>query len=124
MFISLAQAQEAAAPAQQAGFEQFLPLVLIFVVFYFLLIRPQQKKVKQHNEMLATLRRGDEVVLGGGILAKVVKVGDVETTVEIADGVRIKVLRSTIGEIRAKTEPAAKGKDDEESENDNKSESK
>lgn len=125
MFITQALAQEAAAPANQAaGLEQFIPLLLIFVVFYFLLIRPQQKKMKQHKEMLDTLRRGDEVVLGGGILGKIIKVGDPEVSVEIADGVRVKVLKSSIAEVKAKTEPASAGKTEEEPENDNKTENK
>lgn len=87
-------------------FIQFLPLILIFVVFYFLLIRPQQKRMKQHREMLENLRRGDRVVTGGGIIGIIVKVGqDDELTVEIGDGLRVKVLRSTISALLGKGEP-------------------
>jgi preprotein translocase subunit YajC len=87
---------------------QFLPLVLIFVVFYFLLIRPQQKKAKDHKTMLDALRRGDRVVTGGGIIGTVARVDNPEeATVEIADGVRVRVLRGTITSVLAKPDPAA-----------------
>jgi preprotein translocase subunit YajC len=89
----------------------FLPLVLIFVVFYFLLIRPQQKKLKEHKGMLEALRRGDRVVTGGGIIGTIVKINaDDELVVEIAEGVRVRVLRSTINLVLAKTEPAKGGR--------------
>jgi preprotein translocase subunit YajC len=92
---------------------QFLPLVLIFVVFYFLLIRPQQKRAKEHKVMLTNLRRGDRVVTGGGIIGTVAKVvGDDEVTVDIADGIRVRVVRSTITTVLARTEPVG-GKDKE-----------
>jgi len=87
---------------------QFLPLILIFVVFYFLLIRPQQRKAKDHKTMLDALRRGDRIVTGGGIVGTVVRVDNPEeATVEIADGVRVRVLRSTISSVLAKPDPAA-----------------
>lgn len=108
MFISTAYAQ-AAAGAPGGGMESLMslaPLVLIFVVFYFLLIRPQQKKLKEHKSMLDALRRGDKVVTGGGIVGSVVKVADDEVTVEIASGVQVRVLRPTITSVLAKTEPA------------------
>jgi preprotein translocase subunit YajC len=83
------------------------PLVLIFVVFYFLLIRPQQKKVKEHKTMIDALRRGDRVVTTGGIIGTITKVtGDREIMLEIADGVRVRAMRGMIAEIVAKTEPA------------------
>ncbi|MDX2027152.1 MAG: preprotein translocase subunit YajC [Alphaproteobacteria bacterium] len=86
----------------------FIPLLLIFAVFYVLLIRPQQKKIEQHNVMLKTLRRGDRVITGGGIVGTVNKLeGDDYLIVEIADNIRVKVLRSTITSLSAKTEPAA-----------------
>jgi preprotein translocase subunit YajC len=86
---------------------QFLPLILIFVVFYFLLIRPQQKKMRDHRDMLASVRRGDRIVTGGGIIGQVVKVGGGdELTVEIAEGVRVKALRSTVSAVLARPEPA------------------
>ncbi|MEJ0070201.1 MAG: preprotein translocase subunit YajC [Pseudomonadota bacterium] len=86
----------------------FAPLVAIFVVFYFMLIRPQQKKAKQHRELLNQVRRGDRVVTGGGIIGTVTKVvSDTEIQVEIAENVRVRVLRATITDILAKTEPRA-----------------
>ncbi len=84
----------------------FAPLIAIFVVFYFMLIRPQQKKAKQHKELLGSVKRGDRVVTGGGIIGTVSKVvTDAELQVEIAEGVRVRVLRATITDILAKTEP-------------------
>jgi len=106
MLISPAYAQAAAAPA---GFDlmSLAPLVLIFVVFYFLLIRPQQKKMKQHREMLGALRRGDKIVTNGGIVGTITKVlSPEELQVEIADGVRVKVMRSMISSVLSRTEPA------------------
>jgi preprotein translocase subunit YajC len=92
----------------QSALVQFLPLVLIFVVFYFLLIRPQQKKQKEHRATLDALRRGDRVVTGGGILATVSKVvSPEEVEVDLAPNVRVRVLRSTITSILAKPDPAA-----------------
>ncbi|MEP5732380.1 MAG: preprotein translocase subunit YajC [Sulfitobacter sp.] len=89
------------------GIEQFIPLILIFGIMYFLLIRPQQKKVKEHQAMVAALRRGDQVVTQGGVIGKVVKVkDDGEVEVEIADGVKIRVVQSTIATVVSKTEPA------------------
>ena len=86
---------------------QFLPLILIFAIMYFLLIRPQQKKVKEHQAMVAALRRGDQVVTQGGVIGKVVKVkDDGEIEVEIADGVKVRVVQSTIATVVSKTEPA------------------
>lgn len=110
MFISTAYAQAAAGAPSGGGMESLMslaPLVLIFVVFYFLLIRPQQKKMKEHRAMLEALRRGDKVVTGGGIVGTVVKVGtEDDVTVEIAEGVRVRVVRGTITSVLAKTEPA------------------
>ena len=89
------------------GFEQFIPLILIFAIMYFLLIRPQQKKLKEHQAMVAALRRGDQVVTQGGMVGKVVKVrDDGELEVEIADGVKVRVIQSTIATVLSKTEPA------------------
>jgi preprotein translocase subunit YajC len=110
MFVSPAFAQATGGGAGTGGWEALLPLVLIFVVFYFLLIRPQQKKMKLHKEMLSAIRRGDRVVTGGGILATVTKVvDDNEVMVEIADGVRVRVQRSTIAGVVSRTEPAGDG---------------
>ncbi|WP_142850647.1 preprotein translocase subunit YajC [Telmatospirillum sp. J64-1] len=116
MLISPAYAQ-AAGGGGMGGIEAFLPLILIFVVFYFLLIRPQQKKLKQHREMLSNLRRGDRVVTGGGIIGQITKVvNDSEVVVEIADNVRVKVARATIADVLSKTEPVASQKVKEEDE--------
>lgn len=88
--------------------QQFVPLILIFAIMYFLLIRPQQKKVKEHQAMVAALRRGDMVITQGGIIGKVSKVkDDGELEVEIADNVRVRVMRATIVQVLSKTEPAA-----------------
>jgi len=105
MFISPAYAQ-AAAPDGASTLTSLLPLVLIFVVFYLLLIRPQQKKMKQHRNMVAAVRRGDRVVTAGGLVASVSKViSDTELQVEIAEGVKVRVVRGTISEVLSKTEP-------------------
>ncbi|MFT6676784.1 MAG: preprotein translocase subunit YajC [Sulfitobacter sp.] len=89
------------------GIQQFIPLILIFGIMYFLLIRPQQKKAKEHQAMVAGLRRGDQVVTQGGIIGKVVKVKeDGEVEVEVADGVKVRVVQSTIATVMSKTEPA------------------
>ena len=89
------------------AFAQFVPLILIFAIMYFLLIRPQQKKMKEHQAMVAALRRGDQVVTQGGLIGKVAKVkDDTEVEVEIADGVKVRVVRSTIAQVMNKTEPA------------------
>lgn len=86
---------------------QFLPLILIFAIMYFLLIRPQQKKVKEHQAMVEALRRGDQVVTQGGLIGKVSKVKeDGELEVEIAEGVKVRVVRATIAQVVNKTEPA------------------
>ena len=109
MLISPAYAQAAGAAAGPSMIESLLPLLLIFVVFYFLLIRPQQKKIKQHKEMLGTIRRGDRIVTGGGIFGVVTKViSDNELQVEIADGVKVRVDRAMVSGLVAKTEPADK----------------
>ncbi|MBU2963700.1 preprotein translocase subunit YajC [Citreicella sp. C3M06] len=86
---------------------QFVPLILIFGIMYFLLIRPQQKKVKEHQKMVAALRRGDQIVTQGGIIGKVSKVKENnEVEVEIAEGVRVRVVQNTITTVLSKTEPA------------------
>jgi preprotein translocase subunit YajC len=109
MLISTAYAQGVGGMFDQSAMIQFLPLVLIFVVFYFLLIRPQQQKQKQQRSMLDALRRGDRVVTGGGIVGTVNRVtqGSDEVEVDIAQNVRVKVLRSTITTVLAKPDPAA-----------------
>ncbi|WP_207478548.1 preprotein translocase subunit YajC [Arenibaculum pallidiluteum] len=108
MLVSTAWAQTGPAPGA-FEFASFLPLVLIFIVFYFLLIRPQQKRMKEHRTMLDALRRGDRVVTGGGIIGTVTKADADEVTVEIAENVRVRVLKSTITSILQKTEPVKGG---------------
>ncbi|HRE61646.1 MAG TPA: preprotein translocase subunit YajC [Micropepsaceae bacterium] len=106
MLIDPAWAQ--AAPMDGPGIlVQLAPFLLIFVIMYFLLIRPQQKRMKAHKEMISAVRKGDVVVTSGGIIGKVVKVQDDadEATVEIAKGVEIKVVKSTLADVRARTEP-------------------
>ena len=106
MFISPAYAQ--AAGGADGGFATLLPLVLIFVVFYFLLIRPQQKRAKDHRTMLAAVRRGDKVVTGGGIIGTVTKVvNDEEVAVEIAEGIKIRVQRALIASVQSKSQPGS-----------------
>ena len=91
----------------QNGIGQFIPLILIFVIFYFFLIRPQQKKAKEHTNMVSNLRRGDNIITQGGIVGKVAKVKeDGEIEVEIADGVKVRVIKSTVATVISKTEPA------------------
>lgn len=89
------------------GFQSIVPLILIFGIMYFLLIRPQQKKLKQHQAMVAALRRGDQVLTQGGIIGKVTKVrDDNEVEVEIAEGVKVRVVKGTVAQVISKTEPA------------------
>ncbi|MDV7338776.1 preprotein translocase subunit YajC [Terasakiella sp. A23] len=105
MLISPAYAQ--AAGGAGGGIEAFLPLILIFVVFYFLMIRPQQKRAKEHKVMLSQLRRGDNILTSGGILGKITKVdSDTEVSVEVAKDTVVKVRREMIASVIDKTEPA------------------
>ena len=115
MFISQAWAQGAGAGGGSDFLVQLFPLVLIFIVFYFLLIRPQQSKMKQQKEMLAGVKRGDRVVTGGGFIGLVTKViGDNELQVEIADGVRVRILKQTITDIVTRGESVRGGKESDE----------
>ena len=119
MFVTPAFAQAGGASVGGLDLTSMLPLVLIFVVFYFLLIRPQQKKMKAHRDMVAAVRRGDNVVTAGGVLGKITKVVDDTTVqVEIADGVKIKVLKGTLTEVRAKGEPVQEGENKSSSDSD------
>ena len=101
MFISPAFAQDAAAGGAAGMLMQCAPLLLIFGVFYFILIRPQQKKLREHRDMLSQLKRGDRVVTGGGLVAKItnVKEGSDEIEAEIAPNVRVTLVRTTIGSV-------------------------
>lgn len=117
MLISPAYAQ--AAGAAPGGFDimTIVPLILIFVVFYFLLIRPQQAKMRQQREMLGGVKRGDRVVTGGGIIGLVTKViGDNELQVELADGVRVRIIKQTITDIVTRGESVRGGKESDEDE--------
>lgn len=116
MFISPAFAQS--APSAGGGgdiFIQLVPFILIIVIMYFLVFRPQQQRMKAHQQLVSNVKRGDVVVTSGGIIGKIVKVleGD-EVLVEIAEDVRIRVVKSTIADVRSKSEPSeAKSKSDE-----------
>lgn len=96
VLVSLAQAAPGGAPGGGSAVMQFLPLILIFGVFYLLVIRPQQKKNKLHQQMISELKAGDVVVTQGGIIGKITGVRDPEVVVEISQGVRIRMLRSAI----------------------------
>src|SRR3954469_25505391 len=106
MFISPAYAQAAGGMPGGDLISMILPLVMIMGVFWFLLIRPQQKRLKDHQELVKNVRRGDTVVTGGGIVGKVHKVvDDNEVILEIAENVRIRVVKSSISEVRTRGEP-------------------
>jgi preprotein translocase subunit YajC len=105
MFVTPAFAQTAGGAG--GGLVQILPFVLIFAIMYFLLIRPQQKKAKEHRAMVSELKKGDQVVTQGGLIGKVVKVKEAnELEVEIATGVKVRVVQSTVTQVLNKTEPA------------------
>ncbi|MFZ5731837.1 MAG: preprotein translocase subunit YajC [Pseudomonadota bacterium] len=107
MLISPAYAQAAAGGDTGSMLMSLLPFALIFVIMYFLILRPQQKKIRDHNELVKNLRRGDTVVTSGGLVGKVTKVVDDEQVeVEIADGVRVRQVRQLISGVRSKGEPA------------------
>jgi preprotein translocase subunit YajC len=109
MFITPAFAQ-GAAPGGGDFFLQLVPILLMFVIFYFLLFRPQQQRAKAHREMVANLKRGDTIVTSGGIIGKVTRVkDDAEIEVEIAEDTRIRLIRGTVAEVRAKGEPVKEG---------------
>ncbi len=105
MFVSPAYAQ--AAGDAPSLISTLIPFVLIFAIMWFLLIRPQQKKMKEHRAMVEALRRGDEVITAGGLIGKVTKVKeDGEVEVELAQGMKVRVVRNTISAVTSKTEPA------------------
>jgi len=106
MFVTPAYAQ--AAGGAGGAFTSFVPLILIFAIMYFLLIRPQQKKLKEHKAMVEAVRKGDQVITQGGLIGKVSRVkDDGEIEVEIATGVKVRVVKSTLTQVLSKTEPAA-----------------
>ena len=94
---------------QAGGFNEFMisifPFIALFAIMYFLVLRPQQRRVKEHREMVANVRRGDTVVTSGGLIGKVTKVDETEITVEIAENVRVRVVKGTLSEVRSKSEP-------------------
>ncbi len=109
MFATPAFAQTAGAAAGGGAQEmllQFLPLIGLVVLFYFLMIRPQQQRMKAHQAMIAAVKRNDTVVLNSGVIGKVVRVEDKEVGIEIAQGVNVKVVKSMISDVRVKGEPA------------------
>ena len=101
-FISDALAEGAAAGGQDAGLLGMLPLVLIFVLFYFMLIRPQTKRAKEHKNMVAALAKGDEIVTNGGLLGKIIEVDENFLTVVIAEGVEVKLQRQAVASLMPK----------------------
>jgi preprotein translocase subunit YajC len=110
MLVSPAYAQAAGGAPPGFDLVSLLPLVLIFVVFYFLLIRPQQKKMKQHREMIGALKRGDRVLTSGGIIGTVIKEeGDTELLVEIAKDVRVRVARHMVSDLLSKPQAGKAG---------------
>ena len=111
MFATPAYAQAAGGGGAGAGLLGFMPIILIFAIMYFLMIRPQQKKMKEHAAMVAALRRGDQVVTQGGLIGKVTKVKeDNEVEVELAADVKVRVVKNTIATVLTKTEPADSAK--------------
>lgn len=110
MFVTEAHAQTGGMAGGTDMFIQFLPFVLIFVIMYFLIIRPQRQKAQRHRDMVANLRRGDTIVTSGGLIGKVVKVvDDHEMQVELAEGVKVRVVRSMVIDVRSKGEPVKDG---------------
>ena len=106
MFVTPAFAQAAGSPGMSDLFGMIIPLSMIMVVFYFLLIRPQQKKAREHAELMGKVTRGDTIVTSGGLIGRVKKVIDErELEVEIADNVRVRIVRSAIADVRTKGEP-------------------
>lgn len=121
MLVSPAFAQAAGDAAAPGLMESLVPFILIFIVFYFLLIRPQQKRAKEHKTMQSAIRRGDKIVTNGGIFGEVIKAKDDGVVeVEIAEGVRVKVDRNMISGIVAKPVPADKASNDDSNKDDNK----
>ncbi len=106
MFVTPAFAQAAGGSATDL-LSSFFPIILLVIIFWFFIFRPQQKRAKEHKAMLAAVRRGDTIVTNGGLVAKVVRVKDdsMDLDVEIADGVKVKVVRTMITDVRSKPEP-------------------
>ncbi|MBO0346278.1 preprotein translocase subunit YajC [Roseibium limicola] len=110
MFITPAYAQSGVPSMGPDFLMSLLPFVLIFAIMYFLIIRPQRQRVKQHQELVSNLRRGDTIVTSGGLIGKVAKVvDDSEIQVELAEGVKVRIVRAMVQDVRAKSEPAKDG---------------
>ncbi len=106
MFVTPAYAQAAGTPGMGDFVGMILPLVMIMVVFWFLLIRPQQRKLKEHQELLKKINRGDTIITSGGLIGRVTKVvDDHELQVEVGENVKVRILRSGVSDVRAKGEP-------------------
>ena len=112
-FVSVAYAQSAGEAASQSPFFQFIPLVLILGVFWFLIIRPQQKKQKEHVSMVDSLRKGDKVITNGGIFGTIIKVGDDRITLEIASKVQIQIERQQVARMDKKIAESKEDTDDD-----------
>jgi preprotein translocase subunit YajC len=105
--LMLMQATPAGPSGATAAFLQFFPLIVIFGIFYILMIRPQQRRVKEHQAAISAIKKGDDIITGGGIRGRVTKVTDDEAEVEIAQGVKVRVIKSTISTVvRPNTKPA------------------
>ena len=115
-FVSVAYAQSAGEAASQSPFFQFIPLVLILGVFWFLIIRPQQKKQKEHVSMVDSLRKGDKVITNGGIFGTIIKVGDDRITLEIASKVQIQIERQQVARMDKKITERKEDTDDDDEE--------
>ena len=107
MFVTPAYAQAAGGAGGAGAIAQFIPLILIFVIMYFLILRPQQKRMKDHRNMVSELKRGDHVVTQGGLIGKVTDLKDDELSVEIAQGVKVRVVRATIAQVVTQPKPTA-----------------
>ena len=110
MFVTPAYAQDAAAGAAGIMTSGLVPMILIVAIMYFLMIRPQQKRMKAHQALIAGVKRGDEVVLSNGMVGKVTRVEDAEAMVEISQGVNVRVVKAMIAEVRNRTAIAANDK--------------
>ena len=104
--IAMISASAAAPSGGASFFFQIMPLLFVFIIFYFLMIRPQQRRMKEHQATIAAVKKGDNVVTAGGVLGKVTKVGDDEVEVEIAQGTKVRVVKSTLSHVLGKSKPA------------------
>jgi preprotein translocase subunit YajC len=101
-FIAMISASAAAPSGTAAFMVQILPLLFVFIIFYVLMIRPQQRRMKEHSAAIAAVQKGDEVITAGGVRGKVTKVGDDEVEVEIAQGVKVRIVKSTLSHVLGK----------------------